>query len=365
MNDSPETPDLPWVDVAKAVCIFLVVLMHAELQIEAAGWVDHEKIAATWRVINEFLRPMRMPTFFLVSGVLAAASLRRDDPDARRKRYVRPLYLYMIWAAVFALLLPVDPAAAGQSALARLEAMVLLGSPAWFLFGLGLFYLVAKATRDMPAALVLGGCAVVSVLGSIYAPDQTLCAPRLLRCAIFFVAGVRLREPVVGFVEDASALRAATLVAFYAVGSGVAARLGTHLLPVDVLAVAASLTALNVLYRNLGALTGPVQWLGRRTLFVYLLHFPLIGLLSMVVGVWAAPSVLENAWLAFLYPVAITILVVPAALALGLAMKRAGLGMLFDLPDGSVPEPAAARLTAGGNPPKGAGFRNGYNRVRA
>lgn len=332
MSISDNANNIAWANVAKAACVCLVVLMHGEAQIETAGWHQQSRLMEIWHTINEFVRPIRMPTFFLISGVLAAKFTLQDREDANRRCLIRPLYLYALWAAILMTLVPNFPATDSAMALSdRLNKLLFIGSPAWFMFGLGIFYLIAKGTRGMALGPVLIACALVSVAGSIWPPENTHVA-KLLRCLFFFVAGVRLREAVIGFAGAASRDRWTALFGLYALGAIITMSLDTYSIAVDIVAVAFSLTTWSLVCRNLGRLAAPVQWVGRRTLFVYLLHFPLIALLSAMVNLWAGPRILQNFWLGLAYPVIAVALIVPLSLALGLLLQRMGLHMLFEPP---------------------------------
>ncbi|MBV1691243.1 acyltransferase family protein [Novosphingobium sp. G106] len=344
MSTLEDTNSIEWANVAKAACACLVVLMHGEAQIQMAGWGQQSKLMEIWHTINEFIRPIRMPTFFLISGMLAAKFVLHDRDDADRRCFVRPFYLYALWAAILMTLVPNFPATDPAMALPdRLYKILFIGSPAWFMYGLGIFYLITKVTRSLPAGPVLTACALVSMAGSIWSPDNTLYAAKLLRCLFFFVAGVRLRGAVIGFASTASPYRWAALFGLYALGAVITMSLGTYSIAVDIAAVAFSLTTWSLVCRNLGTLSAPVQWVGRRTLFVYLLHFPLICLLSYLVNLWADPEILENFWLGLAYPVVTVVLIVPLTLALGILLQRLGFDLLFDLPTTKSATPRPGR----------------------
>ena len=62
-----------WVDAAKGLCILLVVLGHAITELQAHGYYT-----AQWAGINFFLGPIRMPLFFLLSGLFAGKALKES-----------------------------------------------------------------------------------------------------------------------------------------------------------------------------------------------------------------------------------------------------------------------------------------------
>ena len=63
---------MAWVDVAKGASIVLVVLLHVTnkhvVRLDAASG----DIRDSWATFVSWMRPVRMPLFFLLSGLLAA-----------------------------------------------------------------------------------------------------------------------------------------------------------------------------------------------------------------------------------------------------------------------------------------------------
>ena len=91
---------LLWVDVAKGACILLVVLHHAvvkDLALQAPPAL--QAVAAAWVWVSMALKPVRMPLFFVLSGLVAASAVRRPWADARR-RVLSPYYLYVVWLVI-------------------------------------------------------------------------------------------------------------------------------------------------------------------------------------------------------------------------------------------------------------------------
>ena len=66
---------IEWIDLVKAVSVLLVVFMHASnTLVDLAG---PSGVTAVLQHINHLLEPMRMPVFFLVSGMLASSAVHR------------------------------------------------------------------------------------------------------------------------------------------------------------------------------------------------------------------------------------------------------------------------------------------------
>ena len=84
-----------WVDVAKGICIIMVVMMHSTLGVEKAagepGWMGY---------FVEFARPFRMPDFFLIAGLFLA---RRIDGPWRLyldRKVLHFVYFYVLWLTI-------------------------------------------------------------------------------------------------------------------------------------------------------------------------------------------------------------------------------------------------------------------------
>ncbi|OLT01017.1 hypothetical protein BJF90_06940 [Pseudonocardia sp. CNS-004] len=101
---------LEWVDAAKGMSILLVVAHHAVWFLQHSGQAPAAVVMA-----NEALASLRMPLFFLASGLLAAGPLAAPWRVVLHKRVAFFLYLYAIWTIIrftfFATVVPpeVDP----------------------------------------------------------------------------------------------------------------------------------------------------------------------------------------------------------------------------------------------------------------
>lgn len=93
------------------------------------------------------------------------------------------------------------------------------------------------------------------------------------------------------------------------------------------------LLALSLTARHLPVLAGVGRWLGRRTLQIYVLHFPLVACLSLAAGRLAPPALAQRALFAWLYPPAMTAVAAGLSLLLLWLLLRLGLGLLFAPPD--------------------------------
>ena len=84
---------LDWVDMAKGLSIFLVVMMYAASSVgEDTGGVG----VLHWAIA--FATPFRMPEFFLISGLFLSQVIDRPWRTYADRRVVHYLYFYALWA---------------------------------------------------------------------------------------------------------------------------------------------------------------------------------------------------------------------------------------------------------------------------
>jgi len=335
--------ELVWPNLAKAACIILVVLYHAERITEASGWLHEAEISLIWNVVSMFLQPIRMPSFFLISGVLASRSIMRRDPQLIYKRLVKPMYLYAVWGCLFVFLLPAYPHIhqLDIAFLSRLEVVLLGLSPAWYLMALGVYYCVAAVTCEWNLWLTLMVCALISLTGTFLLSLAPNHMPNIARSLIFFIAGVRMRDLVLRFAASANTRVLLVTGALWLAGSVLCVLLKTFLLPVDIAAAAFAIQAVALLAARYPSLHDPARWLARRTLQVYLLHFFMLAYFAHVIKAHAGVHVLESRLLGLSAPFLGVALALPASLFAGELMKRHYLGWLFDLPKLARPLPAS------------------------
>ena len=149
----PAGPDrIDWVDYAKGICIVMVVMMHSVLGVElAAGETGfmHPLVA--------FAKPFRMPDFFLISGLFLSVVIDRDWRTYLDRKVVHFAYFYVLWVTIqFGFK---APSFAAESSWAHagflyLESFIEPFGTLWFIYLLPVFFVVTKATRQVPPLLV-------------------------------------------------------------------------------------------------------------------------------------------------------------------------------------------------------------------
>lgn len=325
-----------WVDVAKGISIVLVVLHHVVLSAVAHSWAPEAA-----REVSATLGTLRMPLFFLASGIFATRTLAGPWRRLLERRVAFFAWLYVLWLVVryvwFGLLAHGVHLGAWPSPWGTLSQLWLPASAMWFLYALALFSVVGRATRSVPPAVRIGAAALLSALvGSGVVEVQSYAWRSMALCLVFFLLGAD-GSAVIRRGADALTRRAAGGLAL---GAGAAFVALTVLLrDHDVVAVpgARLLTSLVALAAGVGlavALAGtrlgrPPQWLGTRTLDVYLLHGLVVGALVRL-GEALDPGSLGAAGVVLV--LVTTGGVVMASLAAGGGLRAARAGWLFAPP---------------------------------
>lgn len=326
----PETPAaarLAWVDVAKGLCILLVVLMHATLGVEKAVGTE-----TGLHAFIDWARPFRMPDFFLISGLFLAARIDRPWRAYLDTKVVHFAYFYGLWLTIqFALKAPSMVAESGAAATLAdyLASFLVPFGTLWFIYLLAVYFVVAKLLRPAPKALVL---AVAGAL-HVFAPETgVFIVDEFASRFVFFYSGYAAAPAVLAFAERlraAPALVVAAGLVLWAAANAAAVADGIALAPGPDLVFSyvgiAAVIAFSVLAtpRLLGR---GLAYCGRNSIAVYLAFTVFMGparivLLKLTGGEWASAVALLSAAAG-----------VAGALALERAVRGTRWGFLFARP---------------------------------
>lgn len=334
---------MAWVDMARGFCVVAVVLVHVGIfhAFPLAGPADGRPLLKSWVVLNSaVLAELRMPLLLFVSGWLASSKIRAGLGSGRtRLAVLTNVHIYVVWSLVYvALELVLAPGGAlqvfsdvtGGGSFVR-ELLYPQFGPLWFVWVLAVSIVLLAALRTVPPVFVVLGLVAVG-----WAVERLTGTPVGLPRVVFFAAGVYLAPHIQALLGSRRVLGIAG-VAGLVFGAAMAFLPEPLQYPASVLAcVPLSLLFLAVarLLCRWAPIRVPFAWIGRRTLGVYVIHWPLVGLLVLWgVGHQAVVARLEgNDVLAVLYPLAITAIIVAACLGLESLLKRVGLGVLFEPP---------------------------------
>src|ERR1700716_4007593 len=151
----PVTPTpgrIDWVDYAKGFCIIMVVMMHSTLGVEAEAGRE-----GFMHYVVAFATPFRMPDFFLISGLFLARVVERDWRTYLDRKVVHFVYFYLLGAAIqVAVKAPHFAGEVGWLGVLKLyaESFIEPLGILWFIYLLPIFFVVTKATRGVPPAVI-------------------------------------------------------------------------------------------------------------------------------------------------------------------------------------------------------------------
>jgi len=323
-----------WPDVAKGICIILVVLWHVvtkvAIHIPGAG-----PVTDVWAMVNAQLLPLRIPLFFLVSGMFAARAVLAADGGSWRRRAARLALLYAAWVLIQTFVLALTPdfdTARATDGWELLAQLTISPTNLWYLLALAVYLVIGRLTRGLPTVPVLAAAFVIAaVAGAGLIPDLGNLW-QLVQSVFFFLVGLRLRAVIERFAQGVGIVRALALAAVYAGALAVVAVSGIRLLPgvwpaLALIAVAFGVALSVLLDRHAGIVARPLRWIGRRTLPIYVLHMMPLAFVDagLRAAGWRTTPVLE-----VLGPVVLTAVVIAACLGAHALLVRCGLAALFD-----------------------------------
>ncbi|MEW5289901.1 acyltransferase family protein [Erwinia papayae] len=337
-----EREEIAWINSLKGGCILLVVLWHvtfpgyaATAMHLSAGFIP----ARLWLAVNNYLVPLRMPVFFFVSGLLASHGiLHRDWKQVLTGRVINLFYLYFIWGIIQWLMIrgvsghimggqlsTGSNAAWAETPLKFIRLMLLAMSSCWYLYALGLFFLLAKLFRQQNGSLLL--MAVVLNYAAVSGIIPGWGPASLAQYLIFFLLGVFHSDMLLRWSEGRRRnLPVWLMLVILAVA---------HLLPglrhnlfLSVLSILFSIALCRQLNRWFTLRW--LNWLGRNTLQIYVLHRIFIEFFGMSLMRMAAryqlfaDNVFSLIWAAG-FPVVMVTICVACSVAAGTLLNR-GLG---------------------------------------
>lgn len=273
-------------DCLKLTAIFLVVVGHI-VDTRTAQSPD-------FRSLFIFIYMFHMPLFIFLSGLFDSPNRGRVT---QRARSFVALYLLEKLLMMIAGLL-----SSGKASFSLLTE----GGIAWFMFALAAWMVLSHATRNLPLLPLLALAASVSLaVGYDANVGDFLCLSRIIVFFPFYLIGYRLKPEAVLVVLHRRGAFVAAMVMFavFAIAC-VVGRDVVYLLrplttgrnPYAVLGTPGLGPVLRLLWYVIASLLVvaaiaiasrvKVAWmarLGKRTLSVYLLHWPLITLLAIVI----------------------------------------------------------------------------------
>lgn len=307
-----------WVDVAKAVAVTLVVAYHVSLTGMTMLTPGSNRAEEVFAAASTWLLPVRMPLFFLVSGLLAVRALERPWRQVLRPRVADHLWVFALWTLLYAYpyASAYNPGNLEATTVRALSWTLSLNGAYWYLPLLVAFFVVAKLGRRIWPLLLLLGVAgyafwsKVPLFGDGVVIDSLLTGRRFLNFFIFFALGAFTRP----LMERWARVPAWTLPLLVAVYVPIALELyGPERSPYQqVLTAALSLIGITFF---LGASRVVAHWLparrlgaylAARTLPIYTFHPLLLALVIWLTPGFGKQGSIVSIWLVPLLVVALT-----------------------------------------------------------
>ncbi|WP_225443782.1 acyltransferase family protein [Lolliginicoccus lacisalsi] len=271
-----------WVDIAKGTSIILVVLLHAANLLISKGFAPE-----VWETINSYLQPIRMPLFFVASGLFAQGMIAMAWPRMLRSRIAHLMYLYTLWLVVFLgvhNLLPSDVRHEGYASWMNVVGgLYMPNSALWFIYGLAVFAVAAKAMSRLPLWLQLGAAVALNIY-SQYQPVVSWSWNNLAEYFIYFLLGLHARSLIISVSRRTALPWIAASIAAYAAMYYLLADAGSGTQGLTIILTTFGLAAgVLVSAAVVGTPVGGIlNTVGRTTLPVYLMLDMFIAMLGYV-----------------------------------------------------------------------------------
>ncbi|MHA7132714.1 CapA family protein [Oerskovia turbata] len=357
--ENPPKTRLAWADSARGLLIILVVFWHVVIKTYLEiDWRLDVPISGAWGALADLSYPVRMPLFFLISGVFAAGAIARPWAEVFRRRVVRFLYLYLLWTLIHMATMwafPDFPTLIPRTLAEFVDAITISPPNTWFLYALALYFVVAKAFRRLPRWIPLAGASALTIAVGAGLIDIVSNRGSLLANLLYFLLGAYFSTHVIRFAARPSPRFAVIAAALYGGAFALVRVTGSEAVPgvwpiLALMGVVMGVAIAPLLSRTRRIGHG-LTWLGRRTLQIYVIHMPVLALVdALVVRRASDGGRAVQLVAAAVLPIILTAVVIAVSVLLGNLIARDRLTWLLDLPASSrTPRPApSARAVATG-----------------
>lgn len=324
-----------WVDTAKGAAILLVVLSHAGQIAHLIGDFPSRLDAVHHVFVN-----VRMPLFFLASGLLMSRLVERPWDELFRKRVIPMAWVLILWTLigssvnqVVPLYPRVDMPVTGVPITGILQVFWLPQGALWFVYALIVFAILARtATSFSGWQRIAIAVALWLALALFVAWHPSFHTRNMVEYMPFYMGGVlsgpwilRATSSTRGLATTAAACLAGIAAGWMGGVGGLPGKAAADVFGTGLFVVVAAVV------QPWDAVTRVLNVAGRNSLAIFLGHIPVLALTYAVLPLERLDPIV--AWLALFA------LAVAGALTLELAVRRLRLGWLY-----VVPEPIVARL---------------------
>ena len=310
------TARLDWIDAIKGFSILLVVLFHATYFARPYDWYG-----ALPDDIMSAMRSMRMPLFFMVSGYFFLRRADRPWGWWAKNRIAPFLYLFLIWTLIWAAVEAAGPWERMATTSDFLLAFIDPNAGPWFILALAIYPVVMKLLRPLPVWSLFIVGAAISLPTGVGLLSINSGWDNIFTYFILFQFGAYGRKWIDWVVERASILGLlAAGIAWAGFSAIMLLQGGTFVspwrVPVTVAGVVLGLVGVTLIQRRAPWIG--LAWIGARTLPIYLLHIPIIGLLYGFGPNWPTGSLVVQ----FGVPLAASAIAVVGSVALETPLRK-------------------------------------------
>jgi uncharacterized membrane protein YcfT len=339
MDMSVNKERLGWLDIARGGSILLIVMFHA------TDWLAaYDSSPSIYTQLNLFFRPIRVPIFFLVSGILASDYMDLSWRVLFKRRILPLIYAYVLWGTLNWYFFRhyddgVHKIAFGEN---LFQLISLWYSPMiglWFIWSLPIYIITTKMIIDTSSVYSLPVASFVSILFfTNYFESLSVPHTNLFWYYIFFYVGAKFKEDIILLVHHQFSIVLLTGCAVYMLTG-----LALLNLPIDyyksgiffailrfILSVSGVATGLGFAFLvNRVSYIGPIlRFLGKRTLSIYVVN-------ELFVSIVAYPfhaGLPQGSFTRFIVVPAITLSTIGLALGLKFILYNLGGKFMYQMP---------------------------------
>lgn len=334
-----ERERLHWVDVAKASAVVLVVLYHVAITGMSVLTVGSNRVEAVLAAFSAWLLPVRMPLFFLVSGLLSVGALSRGWGAIARPRILDHAWVFALWTLLYAYpyAAAYNPQHLEATAVRAASWVVSLNGAYWYLPLLALFFVVSRLGRRVPLVMLALAAAAyvlwpwVPLVGEGIVFDALFTLRRFLNFYLFFALGAFARPLVERWAKVPWWVLPLTVAAYVPIALEIyAPQRSEYRQPLtavlSILGITFFLGASRLL-ATVGAVRRLGSYLAARTLPIYIFHPLLLALL-----IWLTPGFGKQGSLVSIWLVPLLVVLLTGAACLIYDLTRRWLPVLYRAP---------------------------------
>lgn len=282
-----------WINTLKGGAILLVVLHHTIITTFApsVSFLTAGSLPAEiWILFNKYLSPLRMPAFFFVSGLLSASAISKKSwRDVFSKKFSNVVYIYLLWGTIqwlcisgFSLNLMGEKLSAAKNAAYAaspaefIKLLALSMTSLWYLYALAGYFLLSKLFHRQKVTLL-----VLAILAN-YAAQFSLIPgwgpASVAQNYLWFLLGAFFSASLITLSQCSR--RHLWLLAAIALTGIMHHALGSYKNPFySLLAIVGGIMLCRTLNERLNMAW--LNWIGRHTLPIYVLHRIYIEVLGL------------------------------------------------------------------------------------